>query len=101
MFLDSGTIISDETFYTQSQKMVEKVPEVSAESLCLRQGMVTSYHRRMFPLVECFVTNKWLLLETKLFLYKKCIVYMYADVGYGLSHVTYTRSFTIHVALCS
>ena len=41
MFLDSGTIIFDETFYTQSQIMVEKVPEFSAESLCLRQGMVT------------------------------------------------------------
>ncbi len=39
MFLDSGNIISDETiFYTQSQIMVEKVPEFSAESLCLRQG---------------------------------------------------------------
>ncbi len=41
MLLDSGNIISDETFYTQSQIMVEKVPEFSAESLCLRQGMVT------------------------------------------------------------
>ncbi len=41
MFLDSGNIISDETFYTQSQIMVEKVPEFLAESLCLRQGMVT------------------------------------------------------------
>ncbi len=40
--MDSGTIISDETFYTQSQIMVEKVPDFSAESLCLRQGMVTS-----------------------------------------------------------
>ncbi len=40
MFLDSGNIVSDETFYTQSQIMVEKVPEFSAESLCLRQGMV-------------------------------------------------------------
>ncbi len=39
MFLDSGNIISDETFYTQSEIMVEKVPEFSAESLCLRQGM--------------------------------------------------------------
>ncbi len=35
-------LISDETFYTQSQIMVEKVPEFSAESLCLRQGWVTS-----------------------------------------------------------
>ncbi len=35
---------SDETFYTQSQIMVEKVPEFSAESLCFRQGMVTSGH---------------------------------------------------------
>ncbi len=34
MFLDSGNIICDETFYTQSQIMVEKVPEFSAESLC-------------------------------------------------------------------
>ncbi len=34
--------ISDETSYTQSQITVEKVPELSAESLCLRQGMVTS-----------------------------------------------------------
>ncbi len=42
MFLDSGNIISDETFYTQTQIMVEKFPEFSAESLCLRQGMVTS-----------------------------------------------------------
>ncbi len=42
MFLDSGNIISDETFYTQSHIMVDKVPEFSAESLCLRQGMVTS-----------------------------------------------------------
>ncbi len=42
MFLDSGNIISDETFHTQSQIMVEKVPEFSAESLCLRRGMVTS-----------------------------------------------------------
>ncbi len=41
MFLDS--VKHDETFYTQSQIMVEKVPEFSAESLCLRrQGMVTS-----------------------------------------------------------
>ncbi len=40
-FLDSGKIISDETFCTQSQIMVEKVPEFSAESLWLRQGMVT------------------------------------------------------------
>ncbi len=31
-------MISDETFYTQSQIMVEKVPEFSAESLCLCQG---------------------------------------------------------------
>ncbi len=42
MFLDSGNIISDETFYAQSQIMVEKVPEFSAESLCLRQGRITS-----------------------------------------------------------
>ncbi len=42
MFLDSGNIISDEPFYTQSQIMVEEVPEFSAESLCIRQGMVTS-----------------------------------------------------------
>ncbi len=26
MFLDSGNIISEETFYTQSQIMVEKIP---------------------------------------------------------------------------
>ncbi len=32
-------MISDETFYAQSQIMVEKVPEFSAESLCLRQGI--------------------------------------------------------------
>ncbi len=44
MFLDSGNIISDETFCTQSQIMVEKVPEFSAGSLCLRQGMLTSGH---------------------------------------------------------
>ncbi len=37
MFLDSGNIISDETFGTQSQMMVEKVPDFSAESLCLCQ----------------------------------------------------------------
>ncbi len=42
MFLDSGNIISDETFYSQSQIMVEKIPEFSAESLCLRQGVLTS-----------------------------------------------------------
>ncbi len=41
MLLDSGNIISDETFYTQSQIIVGKVPEVSAESLYPRQGMVT------------------------------------------------------------
>ncbi len=35
-------LISDETFCTQSQIRVEKFPEFSAESLCLRQGMVTS-----------------------------------------------------------
>ncbi len=34
--------ISDETFYAQSQIMVENVPEFSAESLCLRQGVLTS-----------------------------------------------------------
>ncbi len=34
-----GETISDETFYTRSQIMVEKVPEFLAESLCLRQGM--------------------------------------------------------------
>ena len=33
MFSDSGNIISDETFCTQSQIMVEKVPEFLAESL--------------------------------------------------------------------
>ncbi len=38
VFLDSGNIISDQTFYAQSQ---EKVPEFSGESLCLRQGMAT------------------------------------------------------------
>ncbi len=42
MFLDSGNIIYGETFCTQSQIMVEKVPEFSAESLCLCQGMATS-----------------------------------------------------------
>ncbi len=41
MFLDSGNIISEETFYTQSQIMVERVPEFSAESLSLRQGVLT------------------------------------------------------------
>ncbi len=40
MFLDSGNIISDEIFCTQSQNYVEEVPEFSADSLCLRQGMV-------------------------------------------------------------
>ncbi len=58
MFLDSGNIISDETFYTQSQIMVEKVPEFSAESLCHRQGMVTSgnfFHHYLTLCVECFV----------------------------------------------
>ena len=36
-------MFSDETFCTQSQIMVEKVPEFSAESLCLHQpGMVAS-----------------------------------------------------------
>ncbi len=35
------TKISDETFYAQSQIMVENVPEFSAESLCLRQGVLT------------------------------------------------------------
>ncbi len=34
--------VSDETFYAQSQIMVENVPEFSAESLCLRQGVLTS-----------------------------------------------------------
>ncbi len=41
--------ISDETFYTQhaqSQIMVEKVPEFSPESLCLRQGMVSRRRQR-------------------------------------------------------
>ncbi len=49
MFLDSGNIISDETFYTQSQTMVEKIPEFSAESLCLRHvtPTATSYHPLM------------------------------------------------------
>ncbi len=42
MLLDSGNIISDETFYKQSQIIVEKVRKFSAESLCLHQGMVTS-----------------------------------------------------------
>ncbi len=42
--------ISDETFYTQSQIMVEKVPEFSAESVCLRQGMV---HHYLTLCVEC------------------------------------------------
>ena len=41
MFLDSGNIISDETFCTESN-YGGKVPEFSAESLCLRQGMATS-----------------------------------------------------------
>ncbi len=40
--------LSDETFYTQSQIIVEKVPEFSAESLCLRQGMVTSGRLNLF-----------------------------------------------------
>ncbi len=42
MFLNAINLFSDETFYTQSQIMVEKVPEFLAESLCLRQGMVNS-----------------------------------------------------------
>ncbi len=50
-------IISDETFYTQSQIIVEKVPEFSAESLCLRQGMVTSGHYYLTVCVECFIRN--------------------------------------------
>ncbi len=49
----SVAIFSDETFYTQSQIMVEKVPEFSAESLCLRQGMVTY----KWPLVSHSVSH--------------------------------------------
>ncbi len=40
--IQTAISISDETFYTQSQIMVEKVPKFSSESFCLRQGMVTS-----------------------------------------------------------
>ncbi len=40
-FLHSGNIIPDHTFYIQSQ-ICGKVPELSTESLCLRQGMATS-----------------------------------------------------------
>ncbi len=38
MFLDSGTIISDETFYTQSQIVVEKIPVTKAERFCRKFG---------------------------------------------------------------
>ncbi len=58
MFLDSGNIISDETFCTQSQIMVEKVPEFSAESLCLRQGTVT-WSRRVMWHQRPLVTIPW------------------------------------------
>ncbi len=40
--------VSDETFYAQSQIMVEKIPEFSAESLCLRQGVLL-VSEIMFP----------------------------------------------------
>ncbi len=43
-FQNFSNLISDETFCTQSQNYVEEVPEFSAESLCFRQGMVTSGH---------------------------------------------------------
>ncbi len=43
------SFFSDETFCTQSQIMVEKVPEFSAESLCLHQGMGSC--------AECFIRN--------------------------------------------
>ncbi len=45
MFLDSGNIIYDETFCTQSHVMVEKVPEFSAEShMTFLTPTATSYH---------------------------------------------------------
>ncbi len=65
MFLDSGTIISDETSYMQSQIMVEKVPESSAESLCLHQGMVTSGRWCHMTLLD-HVTPVWASLQAKL-----------------------------------
>ena len=42
MFLDSGNITSDHTIYAQCQNCGGKVPEFSAESLCLHHGMATS-----------------------------------------------------------
>ncbi len=42
MFLDSGNIISDETFCTHESNYGGKVPVFLAESLCLRWGMATS-----------------------------------------------------------
>ncbi len=41
MFLDSGNVTSDHTINAQCQDCGGKVPEVSAESLCLCQGMAT------------------------------------------------------------
>ncbi len=42
MFLDSGNIILDHTFYAQRQDYGGKIPAFSAESLSLHQGMATS-----------------------------------------------------------
>ncbi len=41
MFLDCGNIFLINHFYAQSL-LSGKIPEFSAESLCLRQGMATS-----------------------------------------------------------
>ncbi len=55
MFLDSGNIISDETFCTQSQNYGGKSFEFSAESLCLRQGMVTQGFNIILAYSWCFL----------------------------------------------
>ncbi len=56
MFLDSGNIISDVTFCTQSQNYGVKSSEFSAESLCLLQEMATS-GRWCYKYVLCFPEN--------------------------------------------
>ncbi len=42
MFLDSGNLISDETYLHTESNYGGKVPDFSAESICLRQGMAKS-----------------------------------------------------------